>query len=219
MKNMIAINSTTLAVKEYKGQRVVTLKDISEVHQQAEKAIRQNFHNNKKYFEKDVDFFLLRGKGDTKNFSTASNVTNLNVFTESGYLKLTKSLNDDLSWQVMGLLINSYFRVTEHQGSSRVQVSSKREKENNQAMLENIIPLMDPQFQKIIFYRNLGLTQRETAKLLDMSHSVIQNIETRLKMAGLNLTRQSRRMEMLVKTPVSLKVLNGDQPNLPFEEV
>lgn len=35
--NTVMINTTALTVKEYKGQRVVTLKEIDEVHQRPER--------------------------------------------------------------------------------------------------------------------------------------------------------------------------------------
>ena len=35
------------------------------------------------------------------------------VLTESGYLMIVKSLNDDLAWTVQRLLVNYYFRAKE----------------------------------------------------------------------------------------------------------
>ena len=51
MNNQIVkINNTDLSVKEFKGQRVVTFKDIDMLHERVEGTARKNFGNNKKHF-------------------------------------------------------------------------------------------------------------------------------------------------------------------------
>lgn len=48
--NEIIINNTSLGIKEYNGQRVVTLKDIDSVHKRLEGTARKRFNDNKKTF-------------------------------------------------------------------------------------------------------------------------------------------------------------------------
>ena len=43
MKNEIVINNTPLAIKEFNGQRVVTLKDIDMVHNRPTGTAKRNF--------------------------------------------------------------------------------------------------------------------------------------------------------------------------------
>lgn len=44
------INNVNLKIKEYKGQRVVTFKDIDSVHNRPEGTARKRFNDNRKYF-------------------------------------------------------------------------------------------------------------------------------------------------------------------------
>lgn len=50
MNNLIKINGQSLAVKEYEGKRVVTLKEIDAVHQRPDGTARKRFNDNKKHF-------------------------------------------------------------------------------------------------------------------------------------------------------------------------
>lgn len=113
--NTVTINKTALAVKEYRGQRVVTLRDIDEVHQRPEGTARRNFNTNKKHLEEGTDYFTLNQPNEIRPLGierpqggTPSAVT---LVTESGYLMLVKSFTDDLAWTVQRELVNSYFRV------------------------------------------------------------------------------------------------------------
>ena len=56
--NEITICDTALGIKEYNGQRVVTLKDIDIVHQRPEGTASRNFINNRQHFIENTDYFL-----------------------------------------------------------------------------------------------------------------------------------------------------------------
>lgn len=106
-----------LTVKEYQGHRVVTFKDIDEVHGRPEGTAGRNFRENRDKFIQNEDYFYLAGEElaaykQTTNF-VGSNAKELILITESGYLMLTKSLNDDRAWQVQRQLVNGYFRAKE----------------------------------------------------------------------------------------------------------
>lgn len=106
-----------LIVKEYKGQRVITFKDIDKVHGRPEGTAGRNFRENRDKFIQDEDYFYLSGEElavykQTTNF-VGSNAKELILITESGYLMLTKSLNDDLAWQIQRQLVKTYFRAKE----------------------------------------------------------------------------------------------------------
>lgn len=112
--NTVTINTTALTVKEYKGQRVVTLKEIDEVHQRPEGTARKRFNDNKEHFIEGVDYFIVDLTTSEKRtqFGAGKNAgRTLTVVTESGYLMLVKSFTDDLAWTVQRELVNSYFRV------------------------------------------------------------------------------------------------------------
>lgn len=112
--NTVTINETALAVKEYKGQRVVTLKEVDEVHQRPEGTAGRNFRTNRDHFIEGTDYFAIDLTNDEirRQFGAGKNAgRTLTVVTESGYLMLVKSFTDDLAWTVQRELVNSYFRV------------------------------------------------------------------------------------------------------------
>lgn len=113
MQEITTIGTTQLEVKEYKDQRVVTLKDIDLVHGRAEGTAKRNFSQNKDKFLKNEDYYLVSGDElkemkQSTNF-VLSNAKELILITEQGYLMLVKSFTDDLSWQVQRQLVNNYF--------------------------------------------------------------------------------------------------------------
>lgn len=107
--NNVTIANANVSVKEYKGQRVVTFKDIDTVHQRPDGTARRNFNANKKHFIEGEDYFKIQ-----PNEIRTVGITSPNggtVVTESGYLMLVKSFTDDLSWDVQRELVKCYFRV------------------------------------------------------------------------------------------------------------
>ncbi|MDB2125254.1 ORF6C domain-containing protein [Clostridium paraputrificum] len=118
MNNKIMkINNIDLSVKEFKKLRVVTFKDIDMLHERVEGTAKRNFNENKKHLIQNVDYFLIKGEElrelkQSTNF-VLSNAKEITLITESGYLMLVKSLQDDLAWKVQRELVNNYFRVKE----------------------------------------------------------------------------------------------------------
>lgn len=104
-----------LTVKEYKGQRVVTFKDIDTVHGRSSGTAKRNFNKNQSRFVKGEDYFKIKCSEVGTNFVPTTNGYNPNadliLITESGYLMLAKSFTDDLAWTVQRELVNNYFRA------------------------------------------------------------------------------------------------------------
>jgi len=114
--NEIQINNQSLAVKEYQGQRVVTLKDIDLVHDRPAETAGRNFRKNKKRFIENEDYISIKPsdfKRDEIRRLGISSPAGGYLITETGYLMIVKSLNDDLAWQVQRELVKNYFRVKE----------------------------------------------------------------------------------------------------------
>lgn len=111
MNNVIIANEN-VSIKEYKGQRVVTFKDIDTVHQRPSGTARRNFNTNKKHFIEGEDYFV-RNSYEAKNEFNLVAPNGIVLITESGYLMLVKSFTDDLSWDVQRELVKCYFRVKE----------------------------------------------------------------------------------------------------------
>ena len=110
MNNIIIINKQQITAKEYKGQRVVTLKDIDLVHNRPEGTARKRFNDNKERFIEGTDYFVRKTDEAKEEFGIVA-PNGLVLITESGYLMLVKSFTDDLAWDVQRALVNNYFRV------------------------------------------------------------------------------------------------------------
>lgn len=112
---IVKINNVDLSVKEFKKLRVVTFKDIDMLHERVEGTAKRNFNENKKHLIENVDYFFVKPADVQKYEIRTSEINNRGTYliTESGYLMLVKSLQDDLAWKVQRELVNNYFRVKE----------------------------------------------------------------------------------------------------------
>ena len=114
MNELIHIGNSDISIKEYKGQRVVTLKDVDMVHERPVGTAKRNFNTNKKRFIEGVDFFLVSSDEiRTSHIFPISDNDYMDkiLLTEQGYLMLVKSFTDDLAWDVQRQLVNGYFKV------------------------------------------------------------------------------------------------------------
>ncbi len=111
----ININGLPLGIKEYKGQRVVTFRDIDIVHKRPEGTARKKFNINRKHFIEGEDFFIVKPADIVMSNIPVSEINNRGtiLLTESGYLMIVKSFTDDLAWNVQRKLVNSYFKIKE----------------------------------------------------------------------------------------------------------
>lgn len=112
--NTVTINNKHLPAVEYRGQRVVTLAMIDEVHQRPEGTARAAFNRNRSHFIEGVDFLEMTAdviRTESLSDAFAARTAKGIILFESGYLMLTKPFNDDLAWQVQRELVNSHFRT------------------------------------------------------------------------------------------------------------
>lgn len=113
---LVHIGNADILIKEYKGQRVVTFKDIDMVHERPEGTANKRFLDNKKRFVEGEDYFIISNSEIRKSrIITISDNDYMDkvLITEQGYLMLVKSFTDDLAWKVQRELVNGYFRVRE----------------------------------------------------------------------------------------------------------
>lgn len=104
------VQGTALQIKEYRGKRVVTFKDIDTVHKRPDgTASRKRFNDNRRHFVSGVDFYRLTQPSEIRTLGitrpqggTPNEVT---LMTETGYLMLVKSFTDDLTWKVQRELV------------------------------------------------------------------------------------------------------------------
>lgn len=112
-KQIVAVGNSEVAIKEFKGQRVVTFKDIDTVHERPEGTARKRFNDNRKRFIDGEDYFKISASEFRTHFNPAYSkqaTEDITLITEQGYLMVTKSLTDDLSWKVQRQLVTSYFK-------------------------------------------------------------------------------------------------------------
>lgn len=127
MEKSITINQTEVMVKEYNGQRVVTLKDIDNCHGRLNGTARKRFNDNKRHFIEGTDYFIaeLTTNEIRTQFGVSKNAgKTLTLITKSGYLMLVKSLTDDFARRVPNMLVERYFRVEDTK--SKAEPSSDR---------------------------------------------------------------------------------------------
>lgn len=122
MAELVKIEDTELAIREYNGQRVVTFKDIDTVHQRPTGTAKNAFKRNKNHLKIGIHYFVLKPEDKSKEISKVHqtylrNITipnrGITLLTERGYLMLVKTFTDDLSWKVQDQLVDTYFKVRE----------------------------------------------------------------------------------------------------------
>ena len=59
MNEIVHIGNADISVKEYKGQRVVTFKDIDAVHERPDGTARKRFADNRNHFIEGEDYFIV----------------------------------------------------------------------------------------------------------------------------------------------------------------
>ena len=117
-ENNLTVNNNILRIVEYKGEKVISSYDIARLHNKEVKRVNEQFKRNIDKFVENRDYFIInREEIMQSHFATGiSKFSNHKVeylFTERGYLKLTKTFNDDLSWKIQRILIKSYFKIKE----------------------------------------------------------------------------------------------------------
>lgn len=147
--NKILINGIEIETKEYKGQRVITSYDVAKLHKREPKRVIENFQNNRGKFELGKDYFEIskdeiRKSKFSESFSKYSKNSIEILYAERGYLKLTKSFTDELSWKIQDMLIDSYFVVVTGQVQPKqftkielLQMQIESELENERLRIEN----------------------------------------------------------------------------------
>lgn len=100
-----------IELREFRGQRVLTLRDIDALHKRTAGTSSRNFQNNREYFINEEDCFIVQPS--QKNEFRCLGIPNrgLTLLTESGYLMLVKSFTDKLAWEVQRQLVKTYFKV------------------------------------------------------------------------------------------------------------
>lgn len=106
------------------GQKVILAKTVAEIHELETRVVNQdiNRHIKKGYFEEGIDFIDLKQVTDFNVFSIVlknkkiltqaqiGNAKNIYVFNESGYIKLSKIIDDKVTSKQV---LENYFNTKE----------------------------------------------------------------------------------------------------------
>lgn len=116
--NLITIADKEIELKEYNGERIVTAWDIAKLHERDVKVVNQQMRNNINKFIENEDYFIIARNNIPKSMTltlenNAPNLKEIILFTESGYLLLTKTFTDERSWNIQRQLVKSYFKLKE----------------------------------------------------------------------------------------------------------
>lgn len=172
MENL-TIQNQSIAVKEYRGQRVITFADIERVHNRQKDVAGRNFRNNHEHFIEGVDFFEITRKDVAEKFSATYGFDKKApkgiLLTESGYLMIVKSFTDDLSWQVQRELVNSYFKVKQNPlikqsdelRQKNVQIREQNAKIRTAQLLYKIADKTDTDYKQVLHARITALLTGE----------------------------------------------------------
>ena len=118
MDNKIIIFNKEIEIKEYNGERVITAWDIARLHGRDVREITQNFNYVKEKMILNEDYFIISKENISESKILIqdfipNNVKEIILFTESGYLLLTKTFTDEKSWKIQRQLVKSYFKLKE----------------------------------------------------------------------------------------------------------
>jgi hypothetical protein len=112
VKLVVDNRNVDFEIKEYRGQRVVTFRDVDVLHKRPVGASRKSFNSHRNQFIEGEDYFVLNTDEAFSLYGVKA-PNGLMMFTESGYLLIVKTFTDDLAWQVQRQLVKNYFKAKE----------------------------------------------------------------------------------------------------------
>ena len=172
MSEAMIIQGTAIQIKEYKGKRVVTFKDIDTVHKRPDGTARKRFNDNRQRFVSGVDFFKITQPSEIRTLGITrpqGGIPNeIILVTETGYLMLVKSFNDDLAWKVQRELVDTYFRA-------RMEPNEDTVKE----IIESGVPTVVIATDKLIKCAEImaGCLEGNRPYVLNILKNIVPNIE------------------------------------------
>jgi hypothetical protein len=138
--SIVSVNGQDVPIIYYRGQRVITLAQIDDLHGKKSGTAGRFFRLNRHRLIKDQEYFRVSaddqigmsfrfdsgaddqmGLKDTFDL-TARRGKPLILLTEPAYCLIAKPYNDDRAWDVQRQLVDGYFRAAEQK--SRANLSS-----------------------------------------------------------------------------------------------
>lgn len=179
------IQGTEIQIKDYKGKRVVTFKDIDLVHKRPIGTASRNFRHNRDKFISGVDFYKINQPDEIRRLGLerrqGGTPSETVLITETGYLMLVKSFTDDLAWKVQRELVDSYFRARE-----------EPEEQIMQHTMESGVPTVVVATDKLIKCAEImaGCLDGNRPYVLNILKHIVPNIENQ-KLEEVNIDSES----------------------------
>jgi hypothetical protein len=111
---VVHVNGTDLEVVRYRDEPVVTFAIIDKVHGRVPGTARRALNENRERFVEGIDYVSLTSD-EIRSMSLSGafreRTARGTLLTRRGYLKLVKSLNDDVAWAVLEEMVDRYFVV------------------------------------------------------------------------------------------------------------
>lgn len=102
------------------GCKILTDKQIAEIHNIEPKHIRETINRNRKRFKSDIDIIDLKGVDVVDTLlelgyhkASITQAKNIYALSERGYSKLIKIMDTDLAWDIHDELMDNYFKMRE----------------------------------------------------------------------------------------------------------
>lgn len=114
--NVLTVNNVELQIKEWNGERVVTLAEIDKLHERKKGTAKQRFTNHRKHMIEGTDYYMTTYREFNNEFGRSERPKGnpnlpMALITKSGYLMLVKVMEDPKSWEVQRQLVNAYFML------------------------------------------------------------------------------------------------------------
>lgn len=203
MNEVLVIEGTQIERIEYQGQPVLSLPMIDVVHQRPEGTAGRNFRQNREKFIEGVDFYelgyeiwsVLTGRNSSDEGANSSDgkkgkrgyAGSMIFLTLKGYVMLTKSFTDDLSWRIQRILVDSYFRLKDMMKAAEQSLELMRAKDELLDTHRKLVTIYEHKLKartplsaeerEIVFRLNEdGVGVNEIARRLGRSKSGISNL-------------------------------------------
>lgn len=111
----IVIDGKAIAVKEYNGQRVLTMSDVDALHGRLSGTARKRFNDNRSRFTEGIDYYKVTPQEIRSrhilDLSPNCN-SNITLLTESGYRLLVHCFSKGKNSELENKMVMSYFQAS-----------------------------------------------------------------------------------------------------------
>ena len=183
---LVEINNTTLGIKEYQGQRVITFKDIDRVHERPDGTARKAFNRNKEKFIENKDYFILTRDNPMSVLWTMNVIPpkGLTLITESGYYMIAKVFDDEIAWDVQRQLTDGYFKFKKISIEDKLTVAIDNMTNTLSSMNERLSKLEEQPNKKKLPEKKYSRWKTNTFKKLNALLSYVnENSDESLKLS------------------------------------